>query len=206
MSDSEVLKRETSSRFQHAEESVSYRVLPQDYEPNLDPEPAYPGLAASSSSNPSSPPPPPFSTLYFPPASAKTAVDQAKACVTEPDPSTLSSFAPAPQSNSPSTFLSAAEVEVKAALPRDTKSLDDGEPPPPYTEGSSPLDGFTYVMAAAGGAASIITQVQQGAPAPVTTLGGTMKRIAVASVLGAKQNMTDKTLQMWAQTNTSRWT
>lgn len=68
-------------------------------------------------------------------------------------------------------------ADTKAALPRDTKGsskdLDDGEPPPPYTEGSSPLDGFTYVMAAAGGAASIITQVQQGGPAPINTaLGG----------------------------------
>ena len=97
--------------------------------------------------------------------------------MTEPDPSTLSYFTPTPLSDNPSTFLSAAEVEVKAALPRDTKGLDDGEPPPPYTEGSSPLNGFTYVMAAAGGAASIITQVQQGAPAPVNTLGGTIRSL-----------------------------
>ncbi|MCJ1380485.1 hypothetical protein MMC17_003590 [Xylographa soralifera] len=171
VSDSGVLKRETSSLFHQADESVSYRVAPQDYEPNFDPEPAYPGPAASSSSSQPSPLPPPFSSLYFPPASTNTAVNQAKACVTEPDPSTLSSFAPAPLSSSPSSFLSAAEVEVKAALLRDTKGFDDGEPPPPYTEGSSPLHGFTYVMAAAGGAASIITQVQQGAPAPVNTLG-----------------------------------
>ncbi|KAF2221160.1 hypothetical protein BDZ85DRAFT_203157, partial [Elsinoe ampelina] len=72
-------------------------------------------------------------------------------------------------------------AETKAALPRDTKDpkegpskddLDDGEPPPPYTEGSSPIDGLTYVMAAAGGAASIITQVQQSGPAPINTLQG----------------------------------
>lgn len=67
-------------------------------------------------------------------------------------------------------------AETKAALPRDTKladpskDLDDGEPPPPYTEGDSPLDAFTYIMATAGGAASIITQVQQGAPTPINTL------------------------------------
>ncbi|KAI5295225.1 hypothetical protein KEM52_002002, partial [Ascosphaera acerosa] len=37
----------------------------------------------------------------------------------------------------------------------------DGDPPPPYSEGLSPLRSFTYTMAAAGGAASILTQVQQ---------------------------------------------
>lgn len=67
---------------------------------------------------------------------------------------------------------------TKATLPRDTKGesstrgLDDGEPPPPYTEGSSPIEAFTYVMAAAGGASSIITQVQQTAGPPINTLGG----------------------------------
>ncbi|KAI2794330.1 putative dipeptidyl peptidase 3 [Penicillium oxalicum] len=52
------------------------------------------------------------------------------------------------------------------------KNTDDGEPPPPYTEGYSPLQSFTYVMAAAGGASSIITQVQQTGGPPVNTLGG----------------------------------
>ena len=77
---------------------------------------------------------------------------------------------------------STAEADVKAALPRDDKSSQSGassrrnvdrdqEPPPPYEEGDSPLLGFTYTMSA-GGAASIITQVQQGAPAPVNTLSG----------------------------------
>ncbi|KAI9885138.1 MAG: GTPase-activating protein S13 [Watsoniomyces obsoletus] len=81
--------------------------------------------------------------------------------------------------------LAAAE-ETKAALPPDTKgessstnnnnnnnnktTVDDGEPPPPYTESTSPLVSFTYLMAAAGGPASLITQVQQGGP-PVNTLG-----------------------------------
>lgn len=48
---------------------------------------------------------------------------------------------------------------------------DDLEPPPAYSEGSSPILSFTYVMAAAGGASSIITQVQQGGP-PINALGG----------------------------------
>ncbi|MCJ1403283.1 hypothetical protein MMC11_006506 [Xylographa trunciseda] len=177
VSDSAALKRETYPQFEQADECISFAVPPQDYKPSFDPEPAYPGPAASSSSSPPSALPPPFSSLYFLPASINTAVEQAKALVTEPDPSTLSAFKPALPFQSPSNLPSAAETEVKAALPRDTKGepsskgLDDGEPPPPYTEGSIPLDGFTYVMAAAGGAASIITQVQQGAPAPVNTLG-----------------------------------
>lgn len=68
-------------------------------------------------------------------------------------------------------------AETKAALPQDTKGEsskkdDDNEPPPAYSEGSSPLESFTYLMAAAGGAASIITQVQQGGAPPINTLGG----------------------------------
>lgn len=78
------------------------------------------------------------------------------------------------------TAASPVVAETKAALPRDTKegrsnkTSDEAEPPPPYTAGSSPLDGFTYAMAAAGGgSASIITQVQQTGPAPINTaLGG----------------------------------
>jgi len=81
-----------------------------------------------------------------------------------------------------SSSRSTAEAELKAALPRDTKEragpkdhFDDGEPPPPYTEGPSPLDSFTYVMASAGGAASIITQVSQGGGGgggAISALGG----------------------------------
>ena len=87
---------------------------------------------------------------------------------------------PAPPPFSPvsqNTTLSNVEVETKAALSgvskgESSKSAEDEEAPPPYTEGSSPLESFTYVMAAAGGAASIITQVQQGNTAPVNTLAG----------------------------------
>ncbi|KAL7924205.1 hypothetical protein ACQKWADRAFT_319713 [Trichoderma austrokoningii] len=66
-------------------------------------------------------------------------------------------------------------AETKRALPRDTKGEssrkdDDAEPPPAYSEGDSPLFAFSFVMAAAGGASSIITQVQQGGP-PVNALG-----------------------------------
>ncbi|KAL6827452.1 hypothetical protein J3E69DRAFT_380544 [Trichoderma sp. SZMC 28015] len=66
-------------------------------------------------------------------------------------------------------------AETKRALPRDTKGEssrkdDDAEPPPAYSEGDSPLHAFSYVMAAAGGASSIITQVQQGGP-PINAIG-----------------------------------
>lgn len=144
--------------------------------------------------------PPPFSSHNFPSRyfPAPSPVDPYCALVTECGTSdSLPAFAPcgpapsfeesqaAQSSATPSTVL----ADTKAALPRDTKDrqgskdLDDGEPPPPYTEGSSPLEGFTYVMAAAGGAASIITQVQQGGPAPINTALGGM-RITQHSVSG----------------------
>lgn len=44
--------------------------------------------------------------------------------------------------------------------------MEEKEPPPPYSEGPSPLGSFTYIMAAAGGPASIITQVSPGGPSP----------------------------------------
>lgn len=139
--------------------------------------------------------PPPFSahnfpSRYFP---APSSEDPYRALVTQAESSHSFTALAAPPSgpappfeesevNAPTTpgaleaAASSVVADTKAALPRDTKEgqaskdLDDGEPPPPYTEGSSPLDGFTYVMAAAG---SIITQVQQGGPAPINTaLGG----------------------------------
>ncbi|MCJ1352150.1 MAG: hypothetical protein MMC33_002134 [Icmadophila ericetorum] len=158
---------------------LSFRISTEELEADLDPEPCYTAQPEASSSNPPSPNPPPFSSLYFP--SPSTVRQQVDAYITEPPPA----FVPVAASED-AVSPSAAEEEVKAALPQDTKGklaskgLDDGEPPPPYTEGSSPLDGFTYVMAAAGGAASIITQVQQGGPAPVNTLGD----------VGADENIT----------------
>jgi dipeptidyl-peptidase III len=132
----------------------------------------------ASSSNPPSPRPPPFSSLYFP---SDEELGRIKASVTEAVCNSLLVTAPAPsfeEALAEDEAESRAAAEAKAALPPDTKGessskgVDDGEPPPPYTEGSSPLDSFTYVMAAAGGAASIITQVQQTASPPVNTLGG----------------------------------
>lgn len=132
--------------------------------------------------------PPPFSShgfpaQYFPDPSPEHPYPLTTACATAP----LTATAPAgpappfpfPETEQRHAAPSTVVADTKAALPRDTKSgtsskdLDDGEPPPPYTEGSSPLEGFTYVMAAAGGAASILTQVQQAGPAPInTSLGG----------------------------------
>ncbi|KAK5733259.1 hypothetical protein LTR17_009867 [Elasticomyces elasticus] len=124
--------------------------------------------------------PPPFSSHNFPSRyfPAPSPVDPYRALVT--DCGTAGSLTatapsgPAPPFEERAPTPSSVVAETKAALPRDTKEskdLDDGEPPPPYTEGSSPLDGFTYVMSAAGGAASILTQVQQGGPAPLNTAG-----------------------------------
>lgn len=113
--------------------------------------------------------PPPFSSLYLPPAAP---FGELEASITEPPPPAFTPVLPPAAATS-------VEAETKAALPADnkgesSKSAEDEEAPPPYTEGSSPLDSFTYVMAAAGGAASIITQVQQGGPPPVNTLAGTI--------------------------------
>ena len=135
---------------------------------------APPGAQSSASADSA---PPPFSSHNFPSRyfPAPSPVDPYRALVTDPQPPA----SPAPTGPTPPFEESAASpssvvAETKAALPRDTKErkdVDDGEPPPPYTDGSSPLDGFTYVMAAAGGAASILTQVQQGGPAPLNTAG-----------------------------------
>jgi dipeptidyl-peptidase III len=132
----------------------------------------------ASSSSPPSPRPPPFSSLYFPP---QPELQRIKAAITEAACESLLATAPAPsfeETLAEDEAESRAAAETKAALPSDTKGessgkgLDDGEPPPPYTEGSSPLESFTYVMAAAGGAASIITQVQQTGGPPINALGG----------------------------------
>ena len=120
-------------------------------------------------------------------SSAKCAISQAD----PPPPLSLSvsdsipAFAlpplsPPPEFEERTTIPTDADAEDEAKPPPppplspDNKAevSDDGEPPPPYTEGSSPIESFTYVMAAAGGPSSIITQVQVGGP-PINTLGGT---------------------------------
>lgn len=142
------------------------------------PPPQYPASEPSGSA-PASPRPPPFSSLY---TSTAEAVEAYKTAVTEAGASgTVPAYAPvAFEPREPSTSPRDVVAETKAALPQDTKGEsskrdDDSEPPPAYTEGSSPLEGFTYLMAAAGGAASIITQVQQGGAPPINTLGGEIR-------------------------------
>lgn len=135
------------------------------------PPPRYPVSEASASSSPPSPRPPPFSSLYN---STFETVEVYKAAVTEggtPSASVPAYAAVAPElsDNQPPGPSANTVTETKAALPRDvkgepSKKEDDSEPPPAYSEGSSPLESFTYLMAAAGGATSIITQVQQGGP------------------------------------------
>ncbi|KAI4107989.1 MAG: hypothetical protein L6R37_001271 [Teloschistes peruensis] len=123
-------------------------------------------LSTSPSALPSNPPPP-FSALYFPPPHPATYAGPSTA---ESDSCPPPPFAPSLSRASPSRPPSALEKETKAAFSCDTKtdpstkSVEEKEPPPPYTEGSSPLGSFTYIMAAAGGPASIITQVPQGEP------------------------------------------
>ncbi|KAL8992071.1 MAG: hypothetical protein Q9169_007395 [Polycauliona sp. 2 TL-2023] len=108
--------------------------------------------------------PPPFASLCFPHQETQ---DHSKPSVAETDSTPPPSFTPVEAATSRASNV---EAETKAAIPRDTKgdltshSVEEKEPPPPYTEGLSPLSSFTYTMAAAGGAASIITQVPQGGP------------------------------------------
>jgi len=164
-------------------DKVSFRASanPCDVEPPYLESPLFPSPPASSSTLPSHSPPP-FSSLYFPPQASP---NRLKAFVSEPDPSPPPAFTPIEPAEAATVVgTTRVEAETKAALPADTKgesskTAEESEPPPPYTEGSSPLESFTYVMAAAGGAASIITQVSQGGPAPVNTLAGTKRKRSV---------------------------
>ncbi|KZL71411.1 general stress response protein whi2 protein, partial [Colletotrichum tofieldiae] len=144
------------------------------------PPPQYPTEASTSR-------PPPFSSIY---GSPETVCDPELSCRPSPpnvsaSASSLAAPAYAPltsslsvdQSSSASapTSFDQALAETKCALPPDTKGSssgkdDDAEPPPAYSEGPSPLQSFTFLMATAGGASSIITQVQQGGP-PINAIG-----------------------------------
>ena len=180
-----------------------------DHEPSSTlPPPSFSSLGFHERYFPAPSPADPFSALVT--SAANAAVETALATSSEeeesePAPPTFeesssSSRNPTSGTSSVSTVL----AETKAALPRDTKQrprsasasgvgtsasgkeLDDGEPPPPYTEGGSPLEGFTYVMA---GAAGVITQVQQvSAVAPISTggLGGELPSSSVWDCLGCK--------------------
>ncbi|KAG6008858.1 hypothetical protein E4U21_003669 [Claviceps maximensis] len=141
------------------------------------PPPRYPASEASSSSRP-----PPFSSLFAP---LRDCVDESSEnpveAVSPTEPCASGSVAAPAYSTSPPFESTSSRAfydpvgETKSALPRDTKEEssrkdDEAEPPPAYEEGDSPLFAFTYIMSAAGGAASIITQVQQGGP-PINAIG-----------------------------------
>ncbi|KAK6957174.1 hypothetical protein Daesc_002460 [Daldinia eschscholtzii] len=153
------------------------------------PPPQYPYSASEASASTSfslttsRPAPPPFSSLYAvddhfklaPTTCGPTSEAGASSATAAP------AYAPSESAfDSPlerSTSFDDTVAETKRALPQDVKGessqkVDDpNEPPPAYSEGYSPLLSFTYLMAAAGGASSIITQVQQGGP-PVNAIGG----------------------------------
>lgn len=139
-------------------------------------DPSY--LEASSSSLASSHPPP-FSSLVFGPVSESS---HTKVPASQPGPASVSTSTPPPLDEEPLEPDPSLPIvaDTKASFTRESKgdsagkSAEDGEPPPPYTEGSSPIQSFTYVMAAAGGASSLITQVQQVGGPPINTLGGTV--------------------------------
>lgn len=163
------------------------------------PPPRYPYAISQSSASASfarPAPPPSFSSLYAYASAEDLADDHFKlpSAVSTDFPDTGASsataapaYAPVASSSSdhsfePSPSFHDAVAETKRALPRDVKGESSGqkaddssEPPPAYSEGYSPLLSFTYLMAAAGGAASIITQVQQGGP-PINSIGGKLLR------------------------------
>lgn len=165
----EALRRHSSAR-RHPDNDHEATDLSREQSP----PPQYPASEASSSSP--LPRPPPFSSLFSATAAAFLAPSVAKASATNPSPY---SFTPCEGegSSAAAPAYEVARAETKHALPSDTKEGssrsakdDDAEPPPAYSEGDSPLESFTYLMAAAGGASSIITQVQQGGP-PINTIG-----------------------------------
>ena len=145
--------------------------------------------------------PPPFSSLYFPSTQQQ---EVRKASITEPEPPPP--FYPSSSLQSaPSASASALEQETKAAIPRDTqgesssKAADEADPPPPYSDGSSPLDSFTFVMAAAGGPASIITQVQQTGPQQGNSLAGKYQLHTEFPGSGVKRKLTARVYRCWCR-------
>ncbi|KAF2761526.1 hypothetical protein EJ05DRAFT_496436 [Pseudovirgaria hyperparasitica] len=160
-----------------------------------DSSPLFRTVSDTRSNTADSPDPPPFSSLYFPftPSNGEHYKDTSPDVTCETLPA-FAAVAPTHTHEPSSSAATSVLAETKAALPRDTKEkegssnkeLDDGEPPPPYSEGSSPLDSFTYVMATAGGPQSLITQVSQGGGPPINTLGGASDENITLDLRGTK--------------------
>lgn len=177
----------------------------QEFNRRRSPPPRYPDAASSASASTSfSLPatrsaPPPFSSLYQFVSAEDLADDHFQlppSCSREPASEPAASSATAAPAYAPpsSSFLGQAApassnglrnavAETKRALPQDNKAgssapkgEDSDEAPPAYEEGYSPLLSFSYLMAAAGGASSIITQVQQGGP-PINAIGGKLRAV-----------------------------
>jgi G patch domain-containing protein 1 len=170
------------SKTSHINDNITTAATENDTEHS--PPPQYPASEASSSR------PPAFSSLFAPlnevagQSSGKpTCAASSEACASGSVAAPAYSSSPPVESSSfqhhdgtPSRAFYDPVGETKRALPQDTKGEssrkdEDSEPPPAYSEGDSPIHAFTYVMSAAGGAASIITQVQQGGP-PINAIGG----------------------------------
>ena len=134
--------------------------------------------------------PPPFSSLTFPSSTSNPhAKEDSLEYQLDDDPPAFQTRDPLENSSAASTALPSQEQEFSAALDQEDKDpsgpckdVDDGEPPPPYSEGSSPLESFTYIMAANGGPNSIITQVSQGGGQSVNALGSMLDFIRFTKV------------------------
>ncbi|KAI4188628.1 MAG: hypothetical protein L6R41_002006 [Letrouitia leprolyta] len=139
-------------------------VLPCDDHTSLD-QNTTSGPAPSLSFTSSSVAPPPFSALYYSPEESP---DHIKPAVAEPDSCPPPPFVPVQSTNPTPPTLSISKNNPHGDTKAESsgQSAEEKEPPPPYSEGPSPLGSFTYMMAAAGGPASIITQVSPGGPSP----------------------------------------
>lgn len=175
------------------------------------PPPHSPSYSEASSSHYYPPGPPPFSLLDFVPGIEP---DRAKPADIEsssaPIPPSFVSPSPEEEPLEPDPSPLPLVAETKSAFTPEQKpesqgkSTEDGEPPPPYTEGSSPIESFTYVMAAAGGASSIITQVQQAGGPPINTLGG-MNWLPDGCAVCVLANLRVLCYQISVGMNISRW-
>ncbi|EWC44003.1 hypothetical protein DRE_01355 [Drechslerella stenobrocha 248] len=156
----------TSAVLEPATDSRPPSPLPADSEPpNFDQHPAYlyrPSSALSSTPSSALPFYSPF--VDSPPlfrGLGEIIQQEHDPAEQKPDQSLL---APGPSVEPPADKGKEAPGSSSKSPQAGSSSKDDREPPPPYTESSSPLQSFTFCMAA-----SVITQVSQTGP-PVASL------------------------------------